>query len=169
MPVTATRTAFAASVARSLALLAGAEAAAPIVLYGARLTVAGLCIARTFELWTHENDIRAALSLPPSRPDASTLTLMTGLAAELLPRAARRLPEAVTLRLVLTGPGGGTWQLALGGMGSPAAPVGLVADAVDFCRLVANRTAPADLDTYVTGDPHLAAAVLRAATTLALD
>jgi hypothetical protein len=40
---------------------------------------------------------------------------------------------------------------------------------VAFCRLVANRTTPTELDTHATGDPRLVAAVLRAAATLALD
>ncbi len=42
-------------------------------------------------------------------------------------------------------------------------------DVVGFCRLAANRATPADLDVDVTGDPARAAAVLAAATTLALD
>ena len=45
----------------------------------------------------------------------------------------------------------------------------IVTDAVGFCRLAANRIAPADLDVSVTGDPGRAAAVLAAAATLALD
>jgi hypothetical protein len=47
--------------------------------------------------------------------------------------------------------------------------VALVTDAVGFCRLAANRIAPADLDVSVTGDPGRAATVLAAAATLALD
>ena len=42
-------------------------------------------------------------------------------------------------------------------------------DAVGFCRLVANRVTPVDLDVHVTGDPGRAAAVLCAVSTLALD
>lgn len=171
VPVAATRAAFADAVAASVQQLTATDPADPITLYGARSTVAGLCIARAFELWTHENDIRQALGLKASQPDASTLTLMTGLATELLPRAAvRHLPRPVELRLVLTGAGGGTWQLSIGEPASTGSEtIGVVADAVDFCRLVANRTTHEELDTYVTGDPRLAEAVLEAATTLALD
>jgi hypothetical protein len=50
-----------------------------------------------------------------------------------------------------------------------AATVAIVTDAVGFCRLAANRLTPDDLDVNVTGDPARAAAVLAAATTLALD
>jgi hypothetical protein len=49
------------------------------------------------------------------------------------------------------------------------ASVSIVTDAAGFCRLVANRVTPADLDVYVTGEPECAAGVLAAASTLALD
>jgi hypothetical protein len=104
---------------------------------------------------------------------------MTDLAARLLPQAGAALPEPVDVRLVLTGPGGGTWDVTVGGGPPAAAPRGdgppaaaaisIVTDAIGFCRLAANRIAPAELDVNVTGDPARAAAVLAAATTLALD
>lgn len=171
LPVAATRQGWVSAVARTMDLIAVADPHAVLALFGVRLPVSAICIARTFELWTHENDIRRGLDLPVSQPDASTLTLMTRLATDLLPRVAteRALSTPVALRLVLTGPGGGTWQLALGTPGPPTTAVGVVTDAVAFCRLVANRTTPADLDTYVTGDPATVTAILHAATTLALD
>jgi hypothetical protein len=45
----------------------------------------------------------------------------------------------------------------------------IVSDAVDFCRLVANRADPGGLDVHITGDAERAAAVLAAAPALALD
>ncbi len=179
-PGRATQDAWTEAVTESIRALAAADPQARITLHGARLSVSELCIARTFELWTHENDIRGALGLAATQPDASTLTLMTRLATDLLVRVVSRSGIAgqdrpLTLRLVLTGPGGGTWQLT---SGEPAAApasavtttaVGIVADAVQFCRLVANRTTPAALEAHVTGDPGAAEAVLRVATTLALD
>ncbi len=172
LPVGATRDAWVSAVSRTIALVAAADQDARVALYGFRPSVSALCVVRTFELWTHENDIRQALDLPESQPDASTLTLMTALAANLLPGAAAAcgITDPVALRLVLTGPGGGTWQLAMGDQGPAATTVaGLVVDAVAFCRLVANRVTPTELDMHVTGDPQIAAAVLRAATSLALD
>jgi uncharacterized protein (TIGR03083 family) len=153
-----------------------------IALYGMRLPASTLLVVRAFELWTHENDIRRAVAWEASVPDPSTLRLMTDLAARLLPQAGAGLPEPVDVRLVLTGPGGGTWDVTVGG-GSPegtaatardARPpagtaISIVTDAVGFCQLAANRIAPAELDVNVTGDPGRAAAVLAAATTLALD
>lgn len=130
---------------------------------------------RAFELWTHENDIRRAAGRDASVPDASTLRLMTELAARLLPQAAAQagLAVPVDVRLVLTGPGGGTWDVTVGGdAAAPArvpAAVSIVTGAAGFCRLVADRVVPADLDLHVTGDPGHATAVLTAASTLALD
>jgi uncharacterized protein (TIGR03083 family) len=144
---------------------------AEVRVHGLRLPLGGLLVARAFEVWTHDNDIRQATGRPPTVPDASTLRLMTGLAARSLPDGAARtgLREPVNVHLVLTGSGGGTWDVALGeGAGDPAR-VRIVTDAVGFCRLVANRVAPSDLDLYVTGDTARAAGVLAAATALALD
>jgi uncharacterized protein (TIGR03083 family) len=90
----------------------GAEAA----VHGMRLPLGTLLLVRAFELWIHDNDIRQAAGLPPSVPDVSTLSLMTQAAARLLPHAAARsgLREPISVRLVLTGPGGGTWDIPIG-------------------------------------------------------
>jgi uncharacterized protein (TIGR03083 family) len=163
---------------RTLDLFRATDPGARLALYGMRLPASTLLVVRAFELWTHENDIRQAVGWEASVPDASTLRLMTDLAARLLPQAGAGLPEPVDVRLVLTGPGGGTWDVTVGGGtwdvppddGPPAvAAVAIVTDAVGFCRLAANRATAADLDVHVTGDPARAAAVLFAATTLALD
>jgi uncharacterized protein (TIGR03083 family) len=141
-------------------------------MHGMRLSLHSLLVVRAFELWTHENDIRSAVGLPPSVPDASTLTLMTDLAVRLLPHAVTQtaaLPRARHLHLVLTGEGGGTWDVPLGEQASQteADDLMIVVDAVDFCRLVANRVEPTSLDVHVDGDG--ADGVLAAAASLALD
>ena len=58
----------------------------------------------------------AEAGLPPAVPDASTLRLMTELAARLLPHGTARagLRDPVRVHLVLTGPGGGTWDVVVG-------------------------------------------------------
>jgi uncharacterized protein (TIGR03083 family) len=144
---------------------------AVVGVHGIRLPVCALLVVRAFELWTHENDIRHAAGLARSVPDPSTLRLMTWLAARLLPYGAALtgMPAAVNVRLVLTGPGGGTWDVLLGESPPEAAAIGIVTDAVGFCRLVANRLTPDDLDLHVTGDAGHAAGVLAAAAALALD
>ena len=97
---------------------------------------------------------------------------MTTLAVRLLPGAALRGGQlaAARLRLVLTGQGGGTWDVVLGDDDS-AEPsrLSIVADAVGFCRLAANRIRPAYLGAHVSGSQDLAAGLVAAAATLALD
>ena len=157
---------------RTLDLIrAAGDPCAEVAVHGMRLPLSALLVVRAFELWTHDNDIRQAAGLPASVPDPSTLALMTRLAARLLPHAAARtgLHEPVNVRLVLTGPGGGTWDIAVGEGQPDPVSVRIIADAVGFCRLVANRITPADLDPHVTGHPGRAAGVLAAASALALD
>ena len=151
-----------------------------VALHGMQLPLRALLVVRAFELWVHENDIRQAASLPLAVPDPSVLSLMTRLAARLLPGAAVRagMPGPGRLHLVLTGPGGGTWDLEWDPEWDPEtasaarpgpAEASIVADAVGFCRLVSDRMTPAELDPYISGDRDQAAGVLTAAATLALD
>jgi len=149
---------------------AAGDTDAEVAVHGMRLPLGTLLVIRAFELWIHDNDIRQAAGLPPSVPDPSTLSLMTQAAARLLPQAVARsgLSEPASVHLILTGPGGGTWDIPIG-HGPAAAEVAIVTDAVDFCRLVANRVTPDHLSLHITGDPDRAATVLTAAATLALD
>lgn len=171
------------AVSRTLALVAarghdGLDTC--VALHGMQLPLRALLVVRAFELWVHENDIRLAASLPLAVPGPSVLSLMTRLAATLLPGAAVRagVPGPGRLHLVLTGPGGGTWDLEwdperdpeTAGAARPGpAGVSIVADAVGFCRLVSDRMTAAELAPYITGDRDQAAGVLTAAATLALD
>jgi uncharacterized protein (TIGR03083 family) len=171
------------AVSRTLALVAarghdGLDTC--VALHGMQLPLRALLVVRTFELWVHENDIRLAAGLPLAVPDPSVLSLMTRLAVRLLPGAAVRagVPGPGRLHLVLTGPGGGTWDLEWDPEWDPEtasavrpgpAGVSIVADAVGFCRLVSDRMTPAELAPYITGDRDQAAGVLTAAATLALD
>jgi uncharacterized protein (TIGR03083 family) len=172
-PPARTRAEWRGAADRSLALAREhGDLGAEVALHGMRLTLGALLIVRAFELWTHDNDIRRATGLPPAVPDASTLRLMTGLAARLLPYGAARagLREPTRVHLVLTGPGGGTWDVVVGDEGRPEpASVGIVTGAVGFCRLVANRAAAGELDLHITGDAGRAAGILAAAPALALD
>ncbi len=171
-PAARTRSDWRRAVSRTLDLVhAAGDPCAEVAMHCMRLPLGALLVVRAFELWTHDNDIRQAAGLPASVPDSSTLALMTRLAARLLPRAAARtgLHQPVNVHLVLTGPGGGTWDIAVGEGHSDPAPVLIIADATGFCRLVANRVIPADLDLHVSGDPGRIAGVLAAASALALD
>jgi uncharacterized protein (TIGR03083 family) len=171
-PAARTRADWRHAAGRTLDLVrAVGDPCAEVAMHGMRLPLSALLVVRAFELWTHDNDIRRAVGLPVTVPDPSTLALMTRLAAGLLPYAAARtgLREPVNVRLVLTGPGGGTWDIAVGEGQPDPVSIRIVADAAGFCRLVANRVTPADLDPHVTGDPGRAAGVLAAASALALD
>jgi len=155
----------------TLALAAAGDPDAVVAIHGVSLRVRDLLVARTFELWTHENDIRVAAGLPPSAPAPSTLRPMTQLATALLPygAAAASLREPINVHLVLTGPGGGTWDVAVGDEAAVPSRISIVTDVVGFCRLVANRISPSALDAHVTGDERQATSVLAAAASLALD
>lgn len=145
-----------------------------ITFYGITLPLDDLLVVRAFELWIHEEDIRRALGRALDRPDEGRLARMTALAMVLLPgRAAPAAPggSRERTRLVLTGPGGGTWDLPVGGdAGDRARPATrVVVDAADFCRVVGNRL---DLDgtaAVVDGDRRIAAELFAAAAALALD
>jgi uncharacterized protein (TIGR03083 family) len=172
-PPASTRAEWRSAAGRTLALAREhGDLNAEVALHGMRLSLGALLIVRAFELWTHDNDIRRATGLSPTVPDASTLRLLTGLAARLLPHGAARagLHEPTRVHLVLTGPGGGTWDVVIGDEDQPApASVGIVTGAVGFCQLVANRATPGDLDLHITGDAGRAAGILAAASALALD
>jgi uncharacterized protein (TIGR03083 family) len=142
--------------------------------HGAPIDVAALLVIRTFELWTHGDDVLVATERARHEPDNGQLKLMTNLAAEILPLGLEIIgrPHAGrTVRLVLTGRGGGTWRcpLAAGDTVTATDDVLVVADAVAFCRLAANRCRPADLDAYVEGDEALAVDLLAGMAALAAD
>jgi uncharacterized protein (TIGR03083 family) len=173
--------------AESLRMLDAAETAkdelAKVVpLHGLRMPVGPLLVVRTFELWTHEEDIRRATTRPLQAPDGASLRLMTELAVAMLPSGMRRADRPGNgrwARIVLTGAGGGTWQTQLGTAPDVPEPEGpqpegpvdvrIVIDAVDFCRLVANRLDLAAIATVVTGDDALAQDLFTGAASLALD
>jgi uncharacterized protein (TIGR03083 family) len=144
----------------------------PITLHTFTVPVERMLVVRSFESWTHEEDIRRATGRPLAAPDSARLRLMTELAVSALPAGLARIDRPQpgrTARIVLTGPGGGTWQASLD-RGQPGpTDVRIIADAVEFCRLVANRRSQADVAPDVTGDAALAAVLLAGAQALALD
>lgn len=170
-PLASTCREWRAAVDRTQAVAAAESGDRMVAIHGLRFRLDDLLVVRAFELWTHENDIRRAVGLPPSVPDDATLSLMTALAIQLLPVGVARVglsSSPVDLHLVLTGPGGGTWDLTVGeGRGVRTATT-IVTDVVGFCRLVANRVSPTELDVVVEGADR-AYEVLAGAASLALD
>ncbi|WP_236951988.1 hypothetical protein [Kibdelosporangium phytohabitans] len=117
---------------------------------------ADLMLSRAYETWICARDIAAATykELPP--PPPQHLHAIADFAARLLPYAAayRRLtrPDNV-VRLVLAGPGGGTWSLPLDGSG--VVTVEMTLDTEAFCLLMAGRTQPRSVDVMIRGDVEL--------------
>ena len=128
-------------------------------------------VVRVFEVWTHIEDLCRALRRDPPALDGARLHLMTRTAVRAIPLGmllAGIDAGPHTARIVLTGRGGGVWNqpLQLGAeAGEPAVTV--IADALEFCRLAAQRIAPADLDAEVDGPVDLAITVLRGASVFA--
>lgn len=146
----------------------------PASWHGAPVDFAGLLLIRTFELWTHGDDVRRALGHRLAAPDNAQLRLMTNLAAAVLPLGLaiiERSRAGHTLRLVLTGAGGGTWRVGLapGDAARDHDDLVIVADTLDFCRLAANRLTADELVSYVEGDAALAADVFTGMAALAVD
>ena len=167
---------------------AGVDLERRVSFHGMDYRLGSLLVARGFELWIHGDDIRDAVGRDRVVPDASRLTLMTDLAVRALRRRLARVAardaagagagggvDRPTVRLVLTGAGGGAWSVGAvdagdsGGVGDvrPAPDVRIVADAEAFCRLAARRIEPGDLGAHIDGDADLAARVLKAAGVLA--
>ncbi|MEU6793157.1 maleylpyruvate isomerase family mycothiol-dependent enzyme [Nonomuraea wenchangensis] len=148
------------------------------VLLGVEVALAGVrparaplrqaLVQRTFETWTHADDIRAATGRSRAAPRAVHVHQIAEFALALLPRALKGPRRAVSATVVLTGAGGGTWTIPL----SPASghvAVLLSAEAVDFCRLVAGRWPPGEFPYAAEGEPGLARDLVEAAATLGCD
>ncbi|MFG1970270.1 hypothetical protein ACGFJC_13225 [Nonomuraea fuscirosea] len=154
-------------VSASSEVLMGVE----VSLAGARPARAPLrqaMIQRTFETWTHADDIRAATHRSRAAPRSEHVHMIAEFGLALLPRAMKGPRRDVSATIVLTGPGGGTWTIPL----SPASDhvaVLISADAVGFCRLLADRWPPGAFPYAAEGDPSLARDLIRAAATLGCD
>ncbi|MFI6923495.1 maleylpyruvate isomerase family mycothiol-dependent enzyme [Nonomuraea spiralis] len=148
------------------------------VLLGVEVALAGVrparaplrqaMIQRTFETWTHADDIRAATGRPPAPPRDEHVHLIAEFGLALLPRALKGARRDVSVTVVLTGPGGGTWTVPLSRAAGRVAAL-VSADAVGFCRLLAGRRPPDTFPYAAEGDPALARDLIHAAATLGCD
>jgi len=145
-----------------------------ITVNGLPTTVANHLIARAFETWIHARDIGAAAGLRVPAPPADSLGAMANLAARLLSSLPARSVTAPvgTVRLTLTGPGGGSWPVHVGtaASGAPSAgtaSAGLSLTTVEFCLLIADRRHPSQIRAELEGDRALAAELLAIAPQLA--
>jgi len=143
-------------------------------------TLRRMLVVRTFELWTHGDDIRQATDRPLDLLDEARLSMMVDELMRVVPLglALSGCPQpGCTARITLTGPGGGTFDVALdpdpapGRFEGPArAPaITLTDEAIDLCRLAANRLDPDRFDVVVEGERGLLGPILVGATAFAAD
>lgn len=161
---------------RADALLAAATAArhgAPVCevrLGGSTFSVQQALLQRAFETWIHSEDVCAAVGEPPLTPPPAQLWQLANQAVELLPAilAGSGRGAGRSLRIVLTGAGGGEWLIALEPGAQPGLPdTEMTVDVLDFCRRVGDRQRVEDVPVRVFGDEHLVHDLLRAASALA--
>jgi uncharacterized protein (TIGR03083 family) len=141
------------------------DPAAPTPLHQWPFDASTALVARAFELWTHTDDIRRATGRPLDELAPGELRTMSSTSVEALPvlLALTSVTPLTPTRVVLTGPGGGTFDLG----GGPARNL-LVADGVEYCRVVSRRLDPADLTGTREGDHVLVATLLTAAQAIAV-
>ena len=136
-------------------------------------SVRGLLVSRTFELWTHGDDIRQAVGLPLNLLDEGRLSLMVGELMGALPIGVALTGDVLpgrTARFIVTGTGGGTFDVPLDPTEPPGAPdIVVTTDSIGLCRVAANRLRLGDLEAGVEGDSSLLEVVLVAATAFAAD
>ena len=137
----------------------GSRLPATVTFHGLPMSPRNVFVTRAFEVWTHHNDIRGALGQPSTEPPAPDLRLMSSLAVRSTPLGltlAGREHHDRAVRVVLTGDGGGTWVIGYG-TNPPVEPdTTFIADAIDFCRMAAQRLALDALAIDVDGDRSFA-------------
>jgi uncharacterized protein (TIGR03083 family) len=134
----------------------------------ARAPLRQALVQRTFETWTHADDIRLATDRSRAAPRDHHVHMIAEFGLALLPRALKGPRRDVSATVMLTGPGGGTWTIPLSPTSDHVAVL-LSADAVDFCRLLASRRPPDTFPYAAEGDIALARDLIHAAATLGCD
>ncbi|MGU3293447.1 TIGR03084 family metal-binding protein [Williamsia sp. M5A3_1d] len=116
--------------------------------FGPPMSAASMATARIMETWAHGLDVADTLGV--ARPATSRLRNVAHIGVRTRDFAYilhGRTPPTTPLRVELTAPDGGdTWE-----WGPPDADNRVTGTAEDFCRLVTQRRAAADLDLVVTG------------------
>jgi uncharacterized protein (TIGR03083 family) len=143
-----------------------------VACFGLVLSRDSVLLTRAFEIWTHADDIRRELGRPAVHPEPVTLHRMANMSVTATPiglEVIGRAHRGKSARVVLTGPGGGSWLIPLG-MSEVAEPADVVVtlDTVDWCLLVAERIAPDALAYEATGDSSLVPDLVAAASAFAM-
>ena len=135
--------------------------------------VRGLAVVRTFELWTHDDDIRRATGRPLNPLDEPRLALMSSSLLNVLAGGmalSGTMQTGRTARITVTGAGTQTYDVALAlGETAGTPDITITVDALDLCRLASNRIPVGALPAVVEGDRSLLEPVLVGATAFAMD
>ena len=147
------------------------DPAKPVIANDIPSDVDNMLVMRTFEVWAHTDDVLAAVGRDPAPLDPGRAALMSSRlmsAVGIVMQLQGDGPD-ITVRAVLTGPGGGCHDLPLT-PGAPTTPaMRIVADVTDLCRLAGHRLDRADLDAEIEGDPAVAERILEATRAFARD
>ena len=155
------------------AAAASGDHARQVTWHDLTLSVTGLLITRTFELWAHAMDISAATGRPLLRLDPERMVTLSRRLMAAVPMALAYRRSTVpgrTARFILTGASGGCYTVPLhpgADLGEP--DVTVVTDVVDLCRLAARRLSPEELGATIEGDRQLADLVLAGLDAFARD
>jgi len=145
----------------------------PVEYHDLPVSVRGLLVVRTFELWTHGDDIRRATGRPADELDEPRLAIMSGELMRVLSLGMAltgTTQPGRTARINMTGVGGGSSDVALAHGEEPGRPdIVLTATTLDLCRVAANRLEPAQLACAVDGDESLLQPILAGVSAFAAD
>lgn len=140
----------------------GSPLPSEVTFHGLAMSPRNVFVLRAFELWTHHDDIRRSLGRALTQPPPADVRLMSSLAVRSTPLGlvlAQRNHDDRSVRVVLTGAGGGTWVVGYGAH-PPAEPdTTVIVDAIEFCRMAAQRLPIDELPMDVDGDVAFAADV----------
>ncbi|RCG30468.1 maleylpyruvate isomerase family mycothiol-dependent enzyme [Sphaerisporangium album] len=154
---------------------AAMEPGTPIAPGGIQFPVSDHLLARMLETWIHTDDAATVIGLPLPLPLAAHIHPTADFCARLIPWTM--LLSGVdggerSVRLTLTGPGGGAWHVPLS-VARVAAPddgapsdAQITCDVVEFCFLLGGRGTPEAFAARIEGDEGLAREVLRCAPAL---
>jgi uncharacterized protein (TIGR03083 family) len=158
---------------RVIQLAAASSPQRPVMVNAVPTDVDGMLVLRTFELWTHLEDVCAATKRYLPGLDAPRFALMSSRLVEILPTAVvvtHGGHAQGTVRFVFTGPGGGTYDRAFGPDESASEPVAVViTDVAGICRAAANRMPRNRMTVQIEGDSVLAERVLASVGAFAND
>jgi uncharacterized protein (TIGR03083 family) len=143
---------------------------------GMSLPVSDHLMARTLETWIHTDDAARGIGLSLPLPLAEHISPVADLCARLVPwtmlLSGMTPPQGASVRVTMTGPGGGTWHVPLD-VAHPAVRDGITpadaeitCDVVDLCFLFGGRGDPARFEAEIGGDAALARQVITAAPAL---